>query len=468
MILKSIFGHKKEDEGINLIRQKKYKEAFDICNRWLIKEPSNPQAILSVAIASYYLNKKDILKENLFKLSNLELTDEIKKLVLEITGWKIISSPQWYSYPPVWNFNGSWLAYCCAKRDTNNDTRINQYDRPGLYIYDFARKTEYEILPDDFWNSEPYFSPDGKYLLYLSARKDTDGDKQITNRDISSLYICNLESGEEKLIISEEYKIKYPSFSPDGKWILFCAYRKNSNKAGVYMINFQTGQERVVSRELFEHTFPSFSPDGKFVLYVSWRYDTNNDGIIDIHDNSAIYLKNLQTDEEITIASQKYSNSFPTFSKSGRYIVFLSHRRDTNKDGKIDSLDNAGIYLYDIKSNKEIELISDEFYNKFPIFTFDDENILYIGSWRGKEKKITEEIDYFESKGIYSYNINSKKERQIISDKHFGSRSPTPSPVDSKFVYLSWSKGTRRGIYLADFENLPSNDELLTIIKENL
>ena len=182
-------------------------------------------------------------------------------------------------------------------------------------------------------------------------------------------------------------------------------------------------------------------------------------------DNTGIHLYNLVQEHEYQLVRDNFDNLFPVFSPDGRYIAFLSHRRDTNRDGKIDSLDNPGIYLYDLTTGKERMVVSDEHYNKFPTFSFDSKRLVYIGSWRGR---MVEERGFFENKGIYSVEVSGKNEIQIVSDKYYGCREVVSSPVDSHIAYISWGKGTNRGLYLADIERLPSLAELRKISEDNL
>ena len=115
-------------------------------------------------------------------------------------------------------------------------------------------------------------------------------------------------------------------------------------------------------------------------IEISEVPDTNKDGAIDLRDNSALYEVNLKTGSEKLLVSDLHSNSYPAFSPDGESIVFLSRRRDTNQDGKIDHTDYPALYLKDLSTGKEELLIEARHRPKFPSFSPDGESILSC-SW---------------------------------------------------------------------------------------
>lgn len=462
------FQRKKENKheiGNQLIKQGKLEEAEKIFITALEGEPENN--LYRVELARLYFNRNDLLKTKqvLSEILVYKPTSDDIHHVLELTNYKKISSDWYFNAHPSVSLDGEKVVFVSARKDTNQDGRIDNSDCGGIYRVNLKTGEEKLLVSDNYYNSFPSFSPDGGKIIYLSVKRDTNGDGRVDSFDNPGIYTLDLNTGEEKEIIPDTYKTKYPCFSPIGEMVLFLAWRPGATHGGIFLVDLTTGTEKVIGPDAYNHGRPVFSPDGIKIVYTSWRSDTNGDGVVNFRDNTGIYLYDLEKDKESCIVSDRYNNMFPAFSPDGGSITYLSYRRDTNRDGIIDTLDNPGIYIYDLEKGKEKMVVSDEFYNKFPNYSYDGKKIIHIGSWQGRKE---EERAFFERKGIYLFDLITKTEQRIVSDRFYGCREVVTSPVTAQIVYTSWKKGTNRGLYLADFENLPKNSELQQIIELNL
>ena len=447
------------------MRQANLNLAVAELNERLKKNPS--EYLAKIYLAKCYFKMKEYGKflENLKSLNWEKLKDDEIGLILEMTNWQLVSSPHYFNGPPVFSADGKYLAYASARRDTDGDSRITIHDRGGIYIYDIKNHSETYLVSDEYYNSNPVFSPDGHYLLYFSSRQDDNNDKKIDDTERPSLYLADLSNYQEQLLFGPEMRIKHPRFSQDGQKIIFVAWLPKEDHSGIYSYDIKTKKLQSLVTPYYETAFPVLSPDGTKLIYTSWRRDTNKDGVIDIRDNSGLFMKDLISGRETEIVSDDYNNEFPQFSPNGEMILYLSRRRDTNKDGVINNLDNSGIYIYHLLKRKEELIVEDDFFNKFPSFSFDNKEIVFLSNWRVKRISEHESKDYFETKGIYLVDIRSKNITQVISDKYYGHRAPVLSPKEPLVSYLSWRPDTGRGIYLANYRRLPEPDELRKIIE---
>lgn len=445
---------------ISLLRQGKLEQAQLFAIDLIKKYPVNPE--LYTTLAKIYLRQDKIneCKNILLKLILLPnwYKKKIVKEILEITNWKMLISNRYFCKEPQFSSDGEKIIFLCANEDTNGDGKITNEDFAGIYIIDRTGKHLECIVPNKYYNSSFAVSPDGNYICFLSARRDTNGDNKIDSKDAQGLYLLDLTTAKEKLLIEDIYRPKHPSFSPDGKKIIFSCWDKPSGmaKSGIYEIDLKSFTIKPVAVNKYENVFPRYSFDSRFVVYSSFESYGGP------QQKSAIFVKNLLTNEEKQIVPNIYINSFPVISYDNNKIAYLSKRRDTNNDGVIDSLDNDGIYLYNLKKAKEKCIHSDRFYNKYINFTFDDKYIVFLSTWHTKYKELGK--DYFEYKGIYMCKVSGGKVRQVVSDKYYGSHSPNVSPKRYEVVYTSFRKNTLRGLYLAYLDRLPSKEEMIEII----
>ncbi|MBN1622675.1 MAG: PD40 domain-containing protein [Endomicrobiales bacterium] len=454
-------------KGIRMMKRGNYVDAV-VYFKKLVKEKKHlAESHFNLGRCYYKISNFRESKLNLHKALDCQYSPEFARSILEITNWKMLSSYEYFNNSPSFSYDGKKIVYVSARKDTNNDGRINIMDKGGIYMIDLATQAEQYVVTDEFYNSQPKYSPDGKKLAYLSIRKYLPGKDMIDQRENPSLYYLDLETGEETKLLGAEYRTKYYVFSNDSRKIIFSGWRPGKKNSGIYEMDIDTKEIKILVTDFYDNTFPSISKDGTMLLFSSWRKDTNKDGVIDIKDNSGVYIKNLIDASERMIASDKYNNIFPAFSHDNDKVIYLSYRRDTNKDGIINSLDNPGIYYYDLTRNKEYCAVNDKFFNKFPNLTPDGKKIVFLSSWRRTQKK-KESEDFFENKGIYVLDINKNKVTQLVSDKYYGCYYPVVSPAGDKLVFISWRGNTNRGLFLADLKGLPSRDELHTFIDENL
>jgi TolB protein len=104
-------------------------------------------------------------------------------------------------------------------------------------------------------DTEPTFSPDGKFLLFTS---DRGGSVQI--------YRVSVEGGNAERLTYESGNNFSPRFSPDGKSFVFSHFT-----GGVFFIavqDFETKQVQILTSGGWEKK-PSFAPNGKLILFAT-------------------------------------------------------------------------------------------------------------------------------------------------------------------------------------------------------
>ena len=452
------FSEGKYKEGLRLLKSGRLEEALSHFSSLQSKNPSD--AFCAIQIAKIHFRKKDYAESKnwLKKALGQKLNDDEVREVLDLTNFKKLSGERYLNSYPVFSPDGNWVAFTSARSD----------QRAGLYMVHVGTGEERCLAPEGSYNSQPYFSRDGGRIAYLSARRDSNQDGKIDHTDDAGLYVQDLAGGKEECLVEGIHRPKFPSFSPDGQTLLFCGWHSNSPVCRVYLMDLNSRVIRSL-QNLFESNFPVLSPNGDHVIYACWKTDTNKDGVIDLRDNSALMEVNVRTGIERVLVSDEYSNSYPEFSPDGKNIVYLSRRRDTNNDGIINSLDNSGIYILDLDSGRERPVAGDDYHNRFPSFSHDAKRVVFVGSPRDKKtagSQDPEDSAYFETKGIYSVGSDGRNLREIVSAGHYGSRFLATSPRSNHVAYVSWRKDTNRGLYLAPFDRLPSQEELKEIVEK--
>jgi Tol biopolymer transport system component len=118
------------------------------------------------------------------------------------------------------------------------------------------------------YNQTPNFSPDGKYLAYISRRFPLTIYPDYTIAKIGGNVLCikSLETGEESEIFPNLGRFSYPCWSPDGRSVIVL----DLNTYGFCQIDIQTGNVKSILQtdDNISFSAPERSHDGKTIFYV--------------------------------------------------------------------------------------------------------------------------------------------------------------------------------------------------------
>lgn len=131
-----------------------------------------------------------------------------------------------------------------------------------LWILKKGQEKPVQITNDEFIEVDPFWSPDGKQLVFTS---DKNG-----NMD---LWIKEILGEKETLLLDAADNLKFPSWSPDGTTIAFYqADPKVLSRNVLNLIDIQTKKVTTIYGSLFEGSQPSWFPDGKHIVISALDY----------------------------------------------------------------------------------------------------------------------------------------------------------------------------------------------------
>ena len=213
------------------------------------------------------------------------------------------------------------------------------------------------------------WSPDGTQLVFGAVQFEPDSTGKL--KAVSArIYSMSAEGGNPKPITPLDLRAQFPSWSADGRRIVFHGGRGfGDNKAlEIYIMNADGGELRQLTSNTTADFRPDWSPDGRRIAYVSTR-----------SGSSQIHIMNADgsDDVQITTGAARVNNQAPDWSPDGTRIVFVSSR-----DG------NAEIYAMNADGSALTRLTDNPAEDVDPEWSADGKQIVFDRDVAVAEKKV--------------------------------------------------------------------------------
>jgi dipeptidyl aminopeptidase/acylaminoacyl peptidase len=207
------------------------------------------------------------------------------------------------------------------------------------------------LEPSDWYRfkavSDLAMAPDGGAVAYIVTSYDRASDESR-----GALWLATWD-GKVSLQLTRGESVSTPRFSPDGRYISFLSARPGGSSTQLWLLDRRGGEPRQITHVSGDITGYAWSPDGtRVVLVVRASQDVGAKAaappkplVIDsllfkqdiqgyLTDGSRTHLYLLQVGsgvcEALTTDPQR-SDSLPAFAPDGRQIAYVSHRRDTQR-----------------------------------------------------------------------------------------------------------------------------------------
>ncbi len=195
---------------------------------------------------------------------------------------------------PAWHPNGTHIAFSTGQISPHLTTRsgkvVDVADRASdIMVYNVETNTVTTSLKISTERREnmPVWSPDGKYLYYISAPEAIRGDDESLLHSKYSLmriaYNTKRNSwGESEMVLNADstgMSISMPAISPDGKYLVcsmsdygyFTIFHKKSD---LYSVDLETkNYKKLELNSESAESYSSWSTNGRWLVFSSKRID---------------------------------------------------------------------------------------------------------------------------------------------------------------------------------------------------
>jgi Tol biopolymer transport system component len=119
----------------------------------------------------------------------------------------------------------------------------------------------------------PQVSPDGKWVAYTVTTIDKEADKRRT-----ALWMINWEGTQDIRLTFGQQSASSPQWSPDGKYLSFLSSDGEKGKTQIWLLDRRGGASQQLTKVKEEINDYHWSPDGKRILLeMSEDYEDTDD-----------------------------------------------------------------------------------------------------------------------------------------------------------------------------------------------
>ena len=213
---------------------------------------------------------------------------------------------------PVVSPDGEWVAYTVSQIDTKEDKT-----QTHLWMVKWDGSVHLQLTYGKEGASSPKFSPDGRYISFMSGRPGAVKGDQV--------WVMDRRGGEsEQLTNISDQNIQGYSWSPDSKKLLLTLHPKAEPDS--------------------EEGKPPAPP--KPIVIDRYHFKQDIQGYLRDDAFNALYLWDLTTKKAEKLTTSKNVNENDAeWSPDGKWIAFVS-----NQDQDPDRTDNSDVFVVDART----------------------------------------------------------------------------------------------------------------------
>jgi dipeptidyl aminopeptidase/acylaminoacyl peptidase len=249
--------------------------------------------------------------------------------------------------------DGRWVAYTVRTLDAKKDAADTD-----VYMVPFAGGPAVQLTASPKGENRPRFSPDGRYLAFLSGR---DGKK-------AQVWLLDRRGGEAVKLTDYKADVSDLVWSPDGK------------RLAVVVGDVDPDEEDEEKAE-GDSEGPPKTP--KPIVIRRLQFKRDGEGYLrELRQH--IHVFDVESKKSAQVTSGPYDDAEPVWSPDGRFLAFTS-----NRTKEPDANDNSDVFIVEVKEakagQKPLAVTTSPGTDRDPAFSPDGKWIAYLAGGDPKD-----------------------------------------------------------------------------------
>ena len=293
-----------------------------------------------------------------------------------------------------------------------------------IYVMDSNGHNQRRLTNNRHLDWYPSWAPDGKRIVFASER---DGHVQVKHGWLTSeIYVMDADGRNPQNLTNHPEDDGSPSWSPDGKRIVFMSDREEPVLYfDIYVMDADGNNLQRLTENPKDDRDPSWSPDGKRIVFRARKEEhfENKFGI-----TYEIYVMDDDGDNLQRLTENRKNDMFPSWSPDGKRITFASDRKG--------DFVNFEIYVMDTDGNNLQKLTENRIHDWKPSWSPDGKQIVFASDRKGNFENF--EIYVMDDDGSNPRNLTNHP--KVDEDPSWLSSPFSVFPAGKKFTMWGWLK----------------------------
>ncbi len=253
---------------------------------------------------------------------------------------------------------------------------VSQRDgNPEIYVMDADGGNQQRLTNNPAKDWDPSWSPDGKQIAFVSDRDEHP--HFVPGRFSYEIYVMDADGGNPRRLTNNPANDRGPAWSPDGKRIAFMSMRDGHIRDfaptyEIYVTDADGGNPQNLTNNPSDDRYPSWSPDGKRIVFVSERPGHFRG---DVGITTEIYVMDADGGNQQRLSENRQTDWFPSWSPDGERIVYAADRKG--------DFENFEIYVMDADGGNQQKLTNHRDYDWKPSWSPDGKRVAFMSERDG-------------------------------------------------------------------------------------